>query len=599
MTKQAAAAVINGSGRGPIIVGRCSTLVVIHFSTPVDSNAKALGDGEHARALPPEWLELVRWYCHDLGANGDSRGSVTVLLPQSYMAAARERSSCWTNARAVGYTCGELHSLEIDSRHGDVWVVNGSKAPIIGWDDVGAAADRRACDVLVLDVLDSAGSQDCSVSLRVDEQGRVLAASRHYANSPASAERWSGTASAVVCAAQHARAVLSHVALYGWGLESIGLLTRRFHVGWSAVTSGALSRASTNGSHAGQAVADGGSAPLARPLRPNSSIVPTVDSEQAVIPEHVNGRNGRTRPAGISIAPEVGNHHASSEGRGGTSPPRLMQTTGTRAENEPGARSWASEALFGHGNTYRFFKRMTDIVVSALTLIVLSPALVVVAALVKLTSSGPVLFAHVRQGLKGKEFGCLKFRTMCEGAEAMQHRLRGENEVDGPQFKISEDPRLTRLGTWLRRYNVDELPQFINVLRGDMSLVGPRPSPDAENQYCPEWRRARLSERPGITGLWQVMRARKHRDSDFQEWIYYDLEYARHRSLWLDWQILAHTPFAMFAPRMLDRLARRLRRRGICVHSAEFSRALPSPSDPLSGETGKPNAQTAGLTRNL
>jgi lipopolysaccharide/colanic/teichoic acid biosynthesis glycosyltransferase len=110
------------------------------------------------------------------------------------------------------------------------------------------------------------------------------------------------------------------------------------------------------------------------------------------------------------------------------------------------------------------------------------------------------------------------------------------------------DPRSARIGHWLRRYNVDELPQLINVLRSDMSLVGPRPSPDHENQYCPAWRRARLSVRPGITRLWQVLRLREQSSSDFQDWSYYDIEYARHCSLWLDLQLLLHAPPAMFAP---------------------------------------------------
>jgi lipopolysaccharide/colanic/teichoic acid biosynthesis glycosyltransferase len=231
-----------------------------------------------------------------------------------------------------------------------------------------------------------------------------------------------------------------------------------------------------------------------------------------------------------------------------------------------------SRLLCGDSRSYRIVKRGIDVVLSGAGLILLSPVLCVIAALVRLMTRGPALFRHVRQGVGGEEFSCLKFRTMIAGAEAMQAELKSQNEVDGPQFKIGRDPRLTRLGAWLRRYNIDELPQLINVFRGEMSLVGPRPSPDDENQYCPGWRRARLSVRPGITGLWQVLRLRDNVHSDFQEWIYYDLEYVRHRSLWLDWQILLYTPIAVFASRRLGGFSKRLARRGICVHSARLAR---------------------------
>jgi lipopolysaccharide/colanic/teichoic acid biosynthesis glycosyltransferase len=216
---------------------------------------------------------------------------------------------------------------------------------------------------------------------------------------------------------------------------------------------------------------------------------------------------------------------------------------------------------------YLVMKRAMDVVASAAGLALLSPVLLVVAVLIKCTSRGPVLFGHVRQGLGGKEFSCWKFRTMRVGADSEQDKLRAENEVDGPQFKIENDPRLTKLGNWLRRTNIDELPQLINVLVGQMSLVGPRPSPDKENQLCPAWRRTRLSVKPGITGLWQVLRMRDGQQSDFQEWIYYDVEYARHRSLRLDVQLLLYTPISMFASSRVTRFAKRLEKRGVCPHS--------------------------------
>ena len=130
---------------------------------------------------------------------------------------------------------------------------------------------------------------------------------------------------------------------------------------------------------------------------------------------------------------------------------------------------------------------------------------------------------------------------MGQNADAMKLKLRVHNEVDGPQFKLVNDPRVTRIGRTLRRTNIDELPQLIDVLRGQMSLVGPRPSPDCENQCCPPWRKTRLSVRPGITGLWQVARSSDRHQTDFQEWIYYDTRYVERRSMWLDVQILWQT----------------------------------------------------------
>jgi lipopolysaccharide/colanic/teichoic acid biosynthesis glycosyltransferase len=122
----------------------------------------------------------------------------------------------------------------------------------------------------------------------------------------------------------------------------------------------------------------------------------------------------------------------------------------------------------------------------------------------------------------------------------MQRNLADRNEVDGPQFKIENDPRVTRVGRILRATNLDELPQLFNVLFGQMSLVGPRPSPFRENQICVPWRRARLSVRPGITGLWQVCRGHREQ-SDFNQWIYYDITYVRNGGFWLDLKILAAT----------------------------------------------------------
>ena len=171
-----------------------------------------------------------------------------------------------------------------------------------------------------------------------------------------------------------------------------------------------------------------------------------------------------------------------------------------------------------------------------MVLILFAPVLIIVALAIKLTSPGPVFYKDRRQGLHGKEFNCLKFRTMILGADKIQDILRIVSQVDGPQFKIADDPRINTVGWFLRETYIDEIPQFFNVLFGQMSIVGPRPSPKSENTLCPYWRDARLSVRPGITGLWQVYRTR-HPMKDFQEWIHYDIEYVRNLSLRMDLSI--------------------------------------------------------------
>ena len=187
----------------------------------------------------------------------------------------------------------------------------------------------------------------------------------------------------------------------------------------------------------------------------------------------------------------------------------------------------------------RCFKRVADVVAATVVLILFAPILPVIALAIKLSSHGPVFFKDRRQGLHGKEFFCLKFRTMMVGADNIQEKLRVVNQVDGPQFKMENDPRVSSIGRFLRETYLDEIPQFFNVLTGRMSLVGPRPSPEAENTLCPSWRDARLSVRPGITGLWQVFGTREPM-KDFQEWIHYDIKYVRNlslkRDLWICWK---------------------------------------------------------------
>jgi lipopolysaccharide/colanic/teichoic acid biosynthesis glycosyltransferase len=186
---------------------------------------------------------------------------------------------------------------------------------------------------------------------------------------------------------------------------------------------------------------------------------------------------------------------------------------------------------------YDPLKRMIDFTAAAIGLVVLAPLIAFIAVAIALDDGFPVFFGHRRQSRGGRVFRCWKFRTMRRNAEALVAELRKQNLCDGPQVFIRNDPRVTRVGRLLRKTQLDELPQLWNVLRGDMSLVGPRPSPENENQFCPAWREKRLSVRPGITGLWQVMRTRAP-GKDFQEWIQFDIEYVDGKSPWLDIRIL-------------------------------------------------------------
>jgi lipopolysaccharide/colanic/teichoic acid biosynthesis glycosyltransferase len=204
-----------------------------------------------------------------------------------------------------------------------------------------------------------------------------------------------------------------------------------------------------------------------------------------------------------------------------------------------------TSALRSRGRRYLAVKRALDVVLSLVALAITLPLYPLIALAIAIEDGLPIFFAHRRETLDGREFPCLKFRSMRRNAEAAKAELRCRNRADGPQFFIEHDPRPTRVGRVLRRFRIDEWPQFFNVLAGHMSLVGPRPSPFAENQFCPAWRQTRLSVRPGITGLWQVSRTRAV-GSDFQEWIRYDVEYVERASLWLDLRILAKTCVAVF-----------------------------------------------------
>jgi len=184
-------------------------------------------------------------------------------------------------------------------------------------------------------------------------------------------------------------------------------------------------------------------------------------------------------------------------------------------------------------------KRMLDIAVSSLLLLPLCPMLLVVAILIRLDSLGPALFAQERVGLNKRRFRMYKFRTMVVNAEKLQAQLESRNEAQGPVFKMKEDPRITRIGKFLRKTSIDELPQLINVLKGDMSLVGPRPLPVRDYVgFNEDWQRRRFSVRPGITCLWQI---RGRSSISFDQWMELDMEYIDQWSLWLDMKILVKT----------------------------------------------------------
>jgi lipopolysaccharide/colanic/teichoic acid biosynthesis glycosyltransferase len=190
--------------------------------------------------------------------------------------------------------------------------------------------------------------------------------------------------------------------------------------------------------------------------------------------------------------------------------------------------------------SYFALKRALDVSVALIGLTLISPILLGVAVAVLLESKGPIFFGDKREGLGGRAFKCWKFRTMYTGAELAQHALTQQDQTDGPHFKMDRDPRVTRVGRLLRALNIDEVPQLFNVLVGEMSLVGPRPSPFRENQICVPWRAARLSVRPGISGFWQVCRHNRAA-GDFHQWIEYDLLYVQYLSLKLDLKIIAAT----------------------------------------------------------
>ena len=527
--------------------------VLVHFDAVAD-DSRWSPDRRPATIMTDAQSARMRWYL-EWTAEGDR--NVFALVPDHFDA---NEDGLFDKSRpdhVVRYGDEGNFSLSIPRRRGYAFIVNGRQFPIVQWRRAIAAAKRHNADVLAFDPVEASAQTHYPESVLVDADGRVVRFKRHYFDSPVFADRWSGEASFLVVKGEHAQSVAAHVLVRGWGLDSIGSLVRRFNVRWSD-DPGVVSDSGTDAENLfGDLTADDSAAFVA------DGIPPT----------------GRPFPSpGVHPFPSPGVYAGRSD------PPDI----------NVGARGTDDLPEIKYDRVYLFAKRALDLFVSGVGLVVLMPFLIVVAVLVKLTSPGPAFFAHIRQGFGGREFPCLKFRSMRTGADAMQARLKTLNEVDGPQFKISDDPRLTRFGTWIRRWNIDEVPQLFNVFLGQMSLVGPRPSPDRENQYCPAWRRARLSTKPGITGLWQVLRLRDENTSDFQEWIYYDVEYACHRSFWLDLRILFYTLPAILASRHVKAFAERLERTGICAHSPLIGNNRETPAPPTEVREKQPRRVSGG-----
>lgn len=192
---------------------------------------------------------------------------------------------------------------------------------------------------------------------------------------------------------------------------------------------------------------------------------------------------------------------------------------------------------------YGIVKRLMDVVLSLVALVIFSPIFLILPILIKIESEGPAIFAQERVGLKGKRFKMYKFRSMVVNAEELKDKLKEQNEMDGPMFKIKNDPRVTKIGRFIRKTSIDELPQIINVLKGEMSFVGPRPSLVEEVEKFQPWMLRRLDVKPGLTCYWQVS---GRNDIDFENWMKLDIKYVEDRSIWLDIKLIIKTFFVLF-----------------------------------------------------
>lgn len=192
---------------------------------------------------------------------------------------------------------------------------------------------------------------------------------------------------------------------------------------------------------------------------------------------------------------------------------------------------------------YEFLKRIIDIICSSIGLIVLIPILLVVAIIIKIESKGPIIFEQDRVGKYGKVFKMYKFRSMVSNAEELKEKLADENERTGPMFKMKNDPRVTHIGKFIRKTSIDELPQLVNILKGEMSIVGPRPSLLKEVKQFEDWMLKRLNVKPGLTCYWQVA---GRNDIEFEEWMKLDVKYVNERNILIDSILILKTFFVLF-----------------------------------------------------
>ena len=288
---------------------------------------------------------------------------------------------------------------------------------------------------------------------------------------------------------------------------------------------------------------------LASAGEPRATTAPWLDATEVQTEEStkVETPSGIPNPRAVRLHAVSAHHPALPRVRthaggfaNGHARPRLTAPTAWRgpADGSNATAILPFETPADEGLYLRAGKRLADVIGATLALIVLAPVILVLAIVIRLTTHGPVFYRSKRIGRGGREFTFYKLRSMVKDAHARRDHLTHLNEADGPVFKIARDPRITPIGRFMRSTSLDEVPQFWNVLRGDMSLVGPRPPiPEEVAQYEP-WQLRRLDVRPGLTCLWQISGRSR---IGFQEWMRLDLEYIRHRSLKLDLKILLRT----------------------------------------------------------
>lgn len=207
---------------------------------------------------------------------------------------------------------------------------------------------------------------------------------------------------------------------------------------------------------------------------------------------------------------------------------------------------YIDEAELNHQYGYRIVKRLFGIIASTIALILISPIFLIIAICIKVDDpNGSVFYTQIRVGKDGKKFKMIKFRSMISNADDLLEKLRSQNDIEGAMFKMKNDPRITRVGHFIRKYSLDELPQLINVIKGDMSIVGPRPPLPSEVEQYTDYDKQRLMVTPGATGMWQVG---GRNDVDFDTMVKLDLTYIKNRSVWLDLKIMFETIKIMVRP---------------------------------------------------